>query len=97
MIDNIKTRRLRFAGHVYRLLQDQPAQQLLFWQSSHRYRGQPHKGIRPSRNVLIEDTGMEPNQLRLLMSDRGKWRQALIRNSFLPRQPGRQNFNIIMA
>ena len=27
--DNIKTRRLRFAGHVYRL-QDQPAQQLLF-------------------------------------------------------------------
>ena len=31
--DTIKTRRLRFAGHFYRL-KDQPAQQLLFWQLS---------------------------------------------------------------
>ena len=41
--DTIKTQRLRFAGHVYRL-QDQPAQQLLFRQPNygHRYRGRPH-------------------------------------------------------
>ena len=81
MIDNIKTRRLRFAGHVHRLLQDQPAQQLLFWQSSygHRYRGRLHK---THPDVLVEDTGMEPNQLHLPMSVRDEWRQALTRSSF---------------
>ena len=75
--DTIKTRRLRFAGHVYRL-QDQPAQQLLFWQPSygHRYRGRPHKTF---SDVLQEDTGLDPDKL---MSDRDKWREALSRNSF---------------
>ena len=49
--DTIKTRRLRFAGHVYRLqLQDQPAQHLLFWKSSY---GRPHKTF---SDVLQEDT-----------------------------------------
>ena len=78
--DTIKTRRLRFAGHVYRL-QDQPAQQLLFWQPSYgrRYQGRPHKTF---PDVLQEDTGLEPDKIRLLMSDRDKWREALTRNSF---------------
>ena len=73
--DTIKTRRLRFAGHVYRL-QDQPAQQLLFWQPSygHRYRGRPHKTF---SDVLQEDTGLDPDKLRWLMSDRDKWRSAV--------------------
>ena len=79
--DTIKSRRLRFAGHVHRL-QDQPAQQLLFWQPSyngHRYQGRPHKTF---PDVLQEDTGLDPVQLRVLMSDRDKWREAVSRNSF---------------
>ena len=42
--DTIKTRRLRSAGHVHRL-QDQPAQELFFWQPSYgrRYQGRHHK------------------------------------------------------
>ena len=55
--DTIKTRRLRFAGHVYRL-EDQPAQKLLFWQPSYgrRYQGRPHKTF---PDVLQEDTGSD--------------------------------------
>ncbi|MCP4486191.1 MAG: reverse transcriptase family protein, partial [Gammaproteobacteria bacterium] len=66
--ETIKNRRLRFAGHVYRL-QDQPAQQLLFRKPSHgrRYQGRPHKTF---PDVLKEDTGLEPGQLRVLMCDR---------------------------
>ena len=78
--ETIKTRRLRFAGHVYRL-QDQPAQQLLFWQPSYgkRYQGRPHKTF---PDVLQEDTGLEPWKIRMLMSDRDKWRDAVSTNSF---------------
>ena len=75
LTDTIKTRRLRFAGQVCRL-QDQPAQQLIFWQPSygHRYRGRPHKTF---SDVLQEETGLDPDKLRWLMSDRDKWREAL--------------------
>ena len=78
--DTIKTRRLRFAGHVYRL-QDQAAQQLLFWQPSygHRYSGRPYKTF---SDVLQEDTGLDPDKLRWLMSDRDKWREELSQNLF---------------
>ena len=76
----IKTRRLRFAGHVHRL-QDQPVQQLLFWKPSYgkRYQGRPHKTY---PDVLQEDTGLDPGELRVLMLDRDKWREALSTNSF---------------
>ena len=76
----IKTRRLRFAGHVHRL-EDQPAQQLLFWEPSYgkRYHGRPHKTF---PKLLQEDTGLGMNQLRTLMGDRDKWRDALATNSF---------------
>ena len=78
--DTIRTRRLRFAGHVHRL-KDQPVQQLLFWQPSYgrRYQGRPHKTF---PDLLKEDTGMDPKQLRLLMSDKDRWREAVTRNSF---------------
>ena len=33
-------------------------------------------------DVLTEDTGLEPDKLRLLMSDRDRWREALTANSF---------------
>ncbi len=80
MTETIKNRRLRFAGHIYRL-QDQPAQQLLFWEPSHgrRYQGRPRKTF---PDVLKEDTGLEPGQLRGLMRDRDKWREAVTTNSF---------------
>ena len=80
MTDTIKTRRLRFAGHVYRPI-DQPAQQLLFWQPSYgnRYGGRPQKSF---LDVLQEDTGLDPDELRWLMSDRDKWREALSRKLF---------------
>ena len=80
--DTIKTRRLRFAGHIHRL-QDQPAQQLLLWQPSYgrRYQGRPHKTF---PDVLQEDTGLNLDKLRVLMSDtdRDRWREAVSRNSF---------------
>ena len=78
--DTIRTRRLRFAGHVHRL-KDQPVQQLLFWQPSYgrRYQGRPHKTF---PDLLKEDTGMDPQQLRLLMRDKDRWREAVTRNSF---------------
>ena len=74
-LNTITTRPLRFAGHVYRL-QDQPAQQLLFWQPSyygHRYRGRHHKTF---PDVLQQDTGLNPDKLHLLMSDRDKWEKG---------------------
>ena len=78
--DTIKKRRLRFAGHIHRL-QDQPVQQLLFWQPSygHRYQGRPHKTF---PDVLYEDTGLDRRRLCLLMDDRDGWREAVSRNSF---------------
>ena len=78
--DTIKKRRLRFAGHIHRL-QDQPVQQLLFWQPSygHRYQGRPYKTF---PDVLYEDTGLDRRRLCLLMDDRDKWREAVSRNSF---------------
>ena len=56
-----------YAGYVYRL-QDQPAQRLLVCQLSygHRNRGRPHKTF---PDVLQEDTGLKPDNLRLLMND----------------------------
>ena len=33
-------------------------------------------------DTLQEDTGLEPDKLRWLMSDRDKWREPLTRNSF---------------
>ena len=58
LTETIKTRRLRFAGHIHRL-EDQPAQQLLFWKplSGQLYQGRPHKTY---VDVLLEDTGLEP-------------------------------------
>ncbi len=78
--DTIKTRRLRFAGHVHRLV-NQPAQELLFWKRSYgnRYRGRPHKTF---TDVLQEDTGLDLENLCILMCDRDKWREALLTNSF---------------
>ena len=78
--DTIRTRRLRFAGHIHRL-RNQPAQQLLFWQPKygHRYQGRPHKTY---LDVLQEDTGMDPDELRVLMDDKEKWREAVSNNSF---------------
>ncbi|MCP4486013.1 MAG: RNA-directed DNA polymerase [Gammaproteobacteria bacterium] len=78
--DTIKTRRLRFAGHIHRL-QDQPVQQLLFWQPSYgrRYQGRPHKTF---PDVLYEDTGLDQSRLCLLMENRDEWREAVSRNSF---------------
>ena len=68
--ETIKIRRLRFAGHIHRL-KDQPAQQLLFWQPAygHRYQGRPHKTF---PDVLKEDTGLGPGDLRVLMGDRDR-------------------------
>ena len=78
--ETIKSRRLRFAGHVHRL-KDQPAQQLLLWQPSYgqRYQGRPHKTF---PDVLKEDTGLETGDMGVLMSDRDGWREALRTNSF---------------
>ena len=78
--DTIKKRRLRFAGHIHRL-ENQPAQELLFWKPSYgnRYRGRPHKTF---PDVLYEDTGLNKEKLCALMEDREKWREALQTDSF---------------
>ena len=68
----IKQRRLRFAGHVHRNDQ-QPVQHLLFWTPSYgkRYQGRPHTVY---HQVLCEDTGLGPEELRRTMEDRDEWK-----------------------
>ena len=96
LTETIRQRRLRFAGHVHRL-DDQPVQQLLFWQPNYgkRYQGRPHK-IYPE--VLCEDLGLDKrypeekelqqSALRALMEDRDKWRDAVARCSFRTSRSG---------
>ncbi|XP_072037137.1 uncharacterized protein [Amphiura filiformis] len=66
--DKIRKRRLQFAGHCLRST-GQVGSDLVLWRPSHGKRsvGQPSKTY---VDLLCEDTGQEPNEIRSCMQDR---------------------------
>ena len=68
----IKTRRLRFIGHVWRR-KEETLHQLLPWEPGHRKRS---RGCRKTRNVdqACIDTNMTKEQLGSAINDRELWR-----------------------
>ena len=72
----IRQRRLRFAGHCSRAI-NQPVTYLLFWTPSGGKRAQG-AGIKTYPKSLLDDTGLSSNQeIRALMADRELWRQRV--------------------
>ncbi|XP_072044651.1 uncharacterized protein [Amphiura filiformis] len=70
--DKIRKRRLQFAGHCLRST-GQVVSDLVLWKPSHGKRsvGRPSKTY---VDLLCEDTGQEPNEIRSCMQDRHIWR-----------------------
>ena len=72
----IRQRRLRFAGHCSRAI-NQPVTDLLFWTPSVGKRGRG-AGIKTFPKSLVEDTALSSNQeIQDLMADRQLWRQRV--------------------
>ena len=73
--DTIKERRMRFAGHCYRS-KDELISSLLFWTPAHGYTsvGRPYKTY---IDVLSEDAGLNPAELKIAMQDRDDWRRRV--------------------
>ena len=73
--DTIKERRMRFAGHCYRS-KDELISSLLFWTPAHGYTsvGRPYKTF---IDVLSEDAGLNPAELKIAMQDRDDWRRRV--------------------
>ena len=72
----IRARRLRFAGHCARAL-DQPVSKCLFWtpQNGHISRGRPR--ITYTHNLLNDTNQQETNELLTLMQDRESWNDLI--------------------
>eukprot|EP00058_Branchiostoma_floridae_P022424 XP_002607914.1 hypothetical protein BRAFLDRAFT_74864 [Branchiostoma floridae] len=66
----VRSRRLRLAGHVVR--HEEMAGQVLLWEPNEpRRRGRPSATL---RKLMLEETGLEANELRSVMLDRNEWR-----------------------
>ena len=73
----IRERRCRFAGHCSRST-DEPVSKLLHWDPRHGRR----KPGRPSLtliDVLKQDTGLEPSDIKRAMKDRKLWKAMVVR------------------
>ena len=66
---------MRFAGHCYRS-KDELISSLLFWTPAHGYTsvGRPYKTF---IDVLSEDAGLNPAELKIAMQDRDDWRRRV--------------------
>lgn len=72
--NTIRSRRLKFAGHLYRH-DTQPAHHLLFWKPDYgaRYHGRPKLTY---DDILKCDTGLPTADMKRTMMDRTKWRSV---------------------
>ena len=76
----IRSRRLGLAGHV--TLHKEPAAKLLLWSPDAKRRvGRPNITL---NTVLIEDTGMAPNEMITEMRDIDYWRKNFVNASPTP-------------
>ena len=72
----IRQRRLHFAGHCFRTI-NQPVTDLLLWTPSMGKRGRG-AGIKTFPKSLLEDTALSSNhEIQILMADRQLWRQRV--------------------
>ena len=71
----IRQRRLRFAGHCFRAI-DQPVSKLIFWSSKEKRSRGP--GIKTYPKILAEDTGLNSeSEIKNLLGDKHIWRQRV--------------------
>ena len=73
--EKIRERRLRFAGHSCRKI-NEPISQLLLWKPKHGKRkpGRPHLTY---TDLLKKDTGLELTEIKAAMLDRNAWKASL--------------------
>ena len=75
--DVIQQRRLALAGHVIR--SEEPAGKLIFWLPEYKQRvGQPISTI---RQLLLDETELQENELVSVMKNRDYWRKYFVKAS----------------
>ena len=75
--EKIRERRLRFAGHSCRNI-NEPISQLILWKPKHGKRkpGRPHLTY---TDLLKKDTGLELSEVKAAMLDRNVWKAITAR------------------
>ena len=80
--DKIRQRRMRFAGHCSRSLQE-PVSKLLHWTPKHGRR-KPGRPALTYTDILKQDTGLDSAEFRTAMRDRKIWRAMIVRGHHSP-------------
>ena len=71
----IRKRRLRLAGHCWR--NNETAAKLVLWKPKHGHKG-PGRPKLDFVTLLSEDTGLNPSELSVAMSNRDTWKSLIM-------------------